>query len=154
MTQDDSAAMLQFLRRGGAVHMLLKKEVSVELDTLFSYARQLFSAGDYRAAANLLRILTAYDDWSFDYWYQLGATCHAAHAWSDALYAYGRAAKINVSAAQVPCAAGACFLACGENALARKAFEAALLICGENRSLQAIRRQAEQGLSRTGEPDG
>ncbi|WP_440866931.1 CesD/SycD/LcrH family type III secretion system chaperone SscA [Symbiopectobacterium purcellii] len=154
MTQDESLAMLQFLRRGGAVRMLLKKDVSSELDTLFRYARQLSSAGDHRAAANLLRLLTAYDDWSFDYWYQLGATCHAAHAWSDALYAYGRAAKINVSAAQVPCAAGECFLACGEKALARKAFKAALLICGENRSLQAIRRQAEQGLSRTGESDG
>lgn len=154
MTEEDSLAILQFLRRGGAVRMLLKKEVSVELETLFRYARQLSNAGDYSAAANLLRILTAYDEWSFDYWYQLGATCHAAHAWSDALYAYGRAAKINVSAAQVPCAAGACFLACGEKALARKAFKAALLICGENRSLQAIRHQAERGLSRTGGPDG
>ncbi|MFT8211839.1 MAG: CesD/SycD/LcrH family type III secretion system chaperone SscA [Symbiopectobacterium sp.] len=154
MTRDDSLAMLQFLRRGGAVRMLLKKEVSVELETLFRYARQLSNAGDYPAAARILRVLTVYDDWSFDYWYQLGATCHAAHAWSDALYAYGRAAQINVSAAQVPCAAGECFLACGEKSLARKAFKAALLICGKNRALQAIRRQAEQGLSRTGEPDG
>lgn len=110
MTQDDSLVMLQFLRRSGAVRMLLKKDVSGELDTLFRYARHLSSAGDYRAATILLRILTAYDDWSFDYWYQLGTTCHAAHAWPDALYAYGRAAKINVSAAQVPCAAGECHI--------------------------------------------
>ena len=59
--------------------------------------------------------------------------CQADKAWVDAIYAYGRSAQIRVSAAIAPCAAGECYLACGNRPLAAKAFRAALLVCGTER---------------------
>ncbi|KML18203.1 pathogenicity island 2 chaperone protein SscA [Leclercia adecarboxylata] len=161
MKTDDSASeiVLRFFQQGGALRMLFAKDVSTELDVLQRYARQLANAGEYGAAARIFKVLTIYDAWSFEYWFELGTCCQADTAWSDAIYAYGRAAKIKVSEAQVPCAAGECYLASGNLPLAAKAFRAALLICGmedqgdnhENRKVADIRRRARAGLSKTGE---
>lgn len=155
----DSDIVLRFFRQGGALRMLFAADVSAELDILQRYARQLASAGEYGAAARIFKILTICDAWSFEYWFELGACCQAGTAWVDAICAYGRAAKIRVSEAQVPCAAGECYLACGNLPLAAKAFRAALLVCGpeqqgdhhEDRNVADIRRRAYTGLSKTGE---
>lgn len=155
----DSDIVLRFFQQGGALRMLCATDVSADLDVLHRYARQLASAGEYGAAARIFKVLTIYDAWSFEYWFELGACCQADAAWGDAIYAYGRAAKIRVSAAQVPCAAGECYLACGNLPLAAKAFRAALLVCGvehqrdnhENREVADIVRRACTGLSKTGE---
>ena len=155
----DSEIVLRFFQQGGALRMLFATDVSADLDVLQRYARQLASAGEYGAAARIFKVLTIYDAWSFEYWFELGACCQADAAWSDAIYAYGRAATIRVSEAQVPCAAGECYLACGNLPLAAKAFRAALLVCGvehqgdnhENRVVADIRRRARAGLSKTGE---
>jgi len=143
--------ILRFLQRGGALRMLLGKDVSADLDVLFRYAKQLVGVGAYGSAARLFKILTIYDAWSFDYWFELGACCQADHAWVDAIYAYGRAAQIQISAAQAPCAAGECYLACGNKLLAAKAFRSALMVCGEEGTGQMdIRRRALVGLAKTG----
>lgn len=156
----DSESLLRFFQQGGALRMLFATDVSADLDVLQRYARQLVSAGEYGAAARIFKVLTIYDAWSFEYWFELGACCQADAAWSDAIYAYGRAAKIRVSAAQVPCAAGECYLACGNLPLAAKAFRAALLVCGvehqgddheKAREVEDIRRRAFAGLNKTGE---
>ncbi|WP_254900206.1 CesD/SycD/LcrH family type III secretion system chaperone SscA [Lonsdalea iberica] len=151
--------LLHFLQRGGALRMLLGKDVSAELDVLFRYAKQLMGVGEYGAAARIFKVLTLYDAWSFDYWFELGACCQADGAWIDAIYAYGRAAQIRVSAAQAPCAAGECYLAGGHRSLAAKAFKAALLVCGtahegeqcEDRERADIRRRARVGLAKAGD---
>lgn len=148
----------QFFQRGGALRMLLGKDISPELDVLFRYAKQLSDVGEYGAAARLFKVLTVYDGWSFDYWFELGACCQAEEAWVDAIYAYGRAAQIRVSAAIVPCAAGECYLACGNRPLAAKAFRAALLVCGsghdgeqsENMEQADVRQRALAGLAKAG----
>lgn len=155
----DTEIVLRFFQQGGALRMLLVKDVSADLDVLLRYAQQLASAGEYGAAARIFKVLTVYDAWSFEYWFELGACCQADSAWSDAIYAYGRAAKIRVSEAQVPCAAGECYLACGNLPLAAKAFRAALLICGvehqgdnhESREVADIRQRARAGLNKTGD---
>ncbi|EPU3933606.1 CesD/SycD/LcrH family type III secretion system chaperone SscA [Morganella morganii] len=151
--------VLRFFQQGGALRMLFAEDISADLDVLQRYARQLASAGEYGAAARIYKILTICDAWSFEYWFELGACCRAGAAWSDAIYAYGRAAKIRVSEAKVPCTAGECYLACGNLPMAAKAFRAALLVCGaehqggnhENREVADIRRRARAGLSKTGE---
>lgn len=155
----DSEILLRFFQQGGALRMLFSTDVSADLDVLQRYARQLASAGEYGGSARILKVLTIYDAWSFEYWFELGACCQADAAWSDAIYAYGRAAKIRVSEAQVPCAAGECYLASGNLPLAAKAFRAALLVCGmehqgdndESREVVDIRQRAREGLSKTGE---
>ncbi|MEY4474587.1 MAG: hypothetical protein RL248_354 [Pseudomonadota bacterium] len=156
MNSQETQAMLQFFQQGGSLHMLLDKEVSAELDVLFRYAKQLVGVGEYGAAARLFKLLTLYDGWSFDYWFELGACCQADRAWVDAIYAYGRAAQIRISAAQAPCAAGECYLACGNLPFAAKAFRAALLVCGrecEEESMEQadIRQRALVGLAKTGD---
>lgn len=155
----DTETVLRFFQQGGALRMLFDTDVSADLGVLLRYARQLAYAGEFGAAARIFKVLTIYDAWSFEYWFELGTCCQADTAWSDAIYAYGRAAKIRVSEAQVPCAAGECYLACGNLPLAAKAFRAALLVCGvehqgdnhENREVAEIRRRARTGLSKTGE---
>ncbi|WP_447783530.1 CesD/SycD/LcrH family type III secretion system chaperone SscA [Enterobacter asburiae] len=155
----DSEIVLRFFQRGGALRMLFATDISADLEVLQRYARQFVSAGEYGAAARIFKVLTIYDAWSFEYWFELGACCQADAAWSDAIYAYGRAAKIKVSEAKVPCAAGECYLACGNLPLAAKAFRAALLVCGvehqgdnpENREVADIRRRARVRLSKAGE---
>jgi len=155
----DSEIVLRFFQRGGALRMLFATDISTDLEVLQRYARQLASAGEYGAAARIFKVLTIYDAWSFEYWFELGACCQADAAWSDAIYAYGRAAKIKVSEAKVPCAAGECYLACGNLPLAAKDFRAALLVCGvehqgdnhESREVADIRRRAHVGLSKAGE---
>ncbi len=151
----ETETLLRFLQRGGALRMLFETDVSGDLDVLYRYARQLACAGEYGSAARIFKLLTLYDAWSFEYWFELGTCCQADCAWGDAIYAYGRAAKIRVSEAQVPCAAGECYLACGNLPLAAKAFRAALLVCGteqqENREVAEIRRRALAGLSKTGD---
>ena len=133
MDSQETQAILQFFQQGGALRMLLGKDVGPELDVLFRYAKQLSSVGEYGAAARLFKVLTIYDEWSFEYWFELGVCCQADKAWVDAIYAYGRSAQIRVSAAIAPCAAGECYLACGNCPLAAKAFRAALLVCGTER---------------------
>ncbi|CNL65503.1 secretion system chaperone SscA [Yersinia aldovae] len=158
MNAKKTQAIVQFFQQGGALRMLLDKEVSAELDVLFRYAKQLAGVGEYGAAARLFKVLTLYDAWSFDYWFELGACCQADSAWVDAIYAYGRAAQIRISAAQVPCAAGECYLACGNRPLAAKAFRTALFVCGEACEKEVmeqanIRQRALVGLAKTGEKD-
>lgn len=155
----DSDIVLRFFQQGGALRMLFSTDISADLKILQSYARQLVSASEYGAAARIFKLLTIYDEWCFEYWFELGTCCQADAAWSDAIYAYGRAAKIKVSEAKVPCAAGECYLESGNLPLAAKAFRAALLVCGvehkgdnpENRDMADIRRRARAGLSKTGE---
>ncbi|WP_367298354.1 CesD/SycD/LcrH family type III secretion system chaperone SscA [Hafnia alvei] len=159
MESQETQAMLQFFQRGGALRMLLGTDASPELDVLFRYAKQLADVGEYGAAARLFKVLTIYDGWSFDYWFELGMCCQAEQAWVDAIYAYGRAAQIRVSAAAVPCAAGECYLACGNRPLAAKAFRAALLVCGTEREGEQrdgmeqadIRQRARAGLAKAGD---
>ncbi|MGL5699434.1 MAG: CesD/SycD/LcrH family type III secretion system chaperone SscA [Kluyvera sp.] len=154
--------LLRFFQQGGALRMLFDTDVSSDLDVLYRYARQLASAGEYGSAARIFKVLTIYDAWSFEYWFELGACCQADSAWVDAIYAYGRAAKIRVSEALVPCAAGECYLACGNLPQAAKAFQAALLVCGteyqgehqEDQEVADIRRRAREGLSKTGDYHG
>ena len=155
----DNETLLRFLQRGGSLRMLTGTDVSGELATLFRYARQLATAGEYAAAARLLKILTVYDAWSFEYWFELGVCCQADSAWIDAIYAYGRAAQIRLTEAKAPCAAGECYLACGNRPMAAKAFRAALQICGmnpgegseDNPDIATIRRRAQLGLEQSGE---
>ena len=147
----ETQAMLRFFQQGGALRMLLDKDVSAELDVLFRYAMQLAGIGESGAAARLLKVLTLYDAWSFDYWFQLGACCQAESAWVDAIYAYGRAAQIRICEAKAPCAAGECYLACGNRPFAAKAFRAALLVCGEEPGQADIRQRALTGLAKTGD---
>ncbi|WP_145558816.1 CesD/SycD/LcrH family type III secretion system chaperone SscA [Yersinia mollaretii] len=154
MDNQETQVMLQFFQRGGALRMLLGKDASSELDVLFRYAKQLADVGEYGAAARLFKVLTIYDGWSFDYWFELGMCCQAEKAWVDAIYAYGRAAQIRVSVAIVPCAAGECYLACGNRTLAAKAFRAALLVCGTERDgleQAEIRQRARAGLVKAGD---
>ncbi|CAJ0993971.1 hypothetical protein SODG_004530 [Sodalis praecaptivus] len=149
----DVQAVGDFLRQGGSVYMLLDRQVETSLQTLFDYAKQLAAAGDQAGAARLFKLLTFYDGWSFEYWFHLGKCCQAQRAWIDAIYAYGRAAQIKVAAPEAPCAAGECYFASGNKTYARKAFRAALLICGELKHHQAIRQRARTGLAATGGDD-
>lgn len=53
MDSQETQAILQFFQQGGALRMLLGKDVGPELDVLFRYAKQLSSVGEYGAAARL-----------------------------------------------------------------------------------------------------
>lgn len=155
----ETETILRFFQQGGALRMLFGRDASAELDVLFRYGGQLAGAGEYGSAARIFKLLTVYDAWSFEYWFELGVCCQADCAWGDAIYAYGRAAQIRVSAAQTPCAAGECYLACGNQPQAAKAFRAALLVCGmasegeqsENMEVADIRRRAQMGLAKIGD---
>lgn len=126
--------------------MLLDKNVTPQLDLLYHYALQLVAVKEHAGAARLLKILTLYDAWSFDYWFQLGVCCQAQKAWSDAIYAYGRAAQIQLDEPRAPWRAAECYLACGNDRGAKKALKAVMLICGDNREHQILRRRAEAVL--------
>lgn len=144
---------LRFYRRGGAPRMLLDKEVTQDLDVLYRYAVQLAGVNEHGAAARLFKLLTLYDAWSFEYWFQLGVCCQTREAWSDAVYAYGRAAQIRLDAPEAPLAAAECYLACHNLVYAKKALRATLLICGNASEHHVIRQRAEAFLSRTGDGD-
>lgn len=157
----ETETLLRFFQQGGSLRMLFGSDISADLYVLYRYARQLAFAGEYGSAARIFKVLTIYDAWSFEYWFELGACCQADCAWVDAIYAYGRAAKIRVSAAEVPCAAGECYLAIGNLPLAAKAFRASLLVCGtgqggsnEGREVADIRKRAYAGLNKAGEDNG
>ncbi|BAE74562.1 hypothetical protein SGGMMB4_02898 [Sodalis glossinidius str. 'morsitans'] len=152
-TWQDKLAVSDFLRQGGSVYMLLDRQIEESLQTLFDYAKQSAAAGDQAGAAKLFKLLTFYDAWSFDYWFHLGKCCQAQRVWIDAIYAYGRAAQIKVASPEAPCAAGECYLAGGNKTYARKAFHAALLICGELKQNQAVRQRSRAGLAAMGDGD-
>lgn len=152
-TLQEMQKVLRFYRQGGALRMLLKQTVEQELEVLFRYAMQLVGVGEYGAAARLLKLLTLYDAWSFDYWFQLGRCCQAQKAWVDAIYAYGRAAQIRLNAPEVPYAAAECYQACHNVQYAKKALRATLLICGDACEHQVIHRRAATFLAHLGVQD-
>lgn len=122
-----------------------------QLSILFRYAMQLTGNKEYESAARLFQFLTACNSVSFDYWLQFAKCCQALQAWTDAIYAYGRAAQLNVSEAEVHCSAGECWLASGNALYAGKAFRAALLIIGTDADNTPLRQRVEAGLSRLAE---
>lgn len=152
-TPEEIQSALRFFRQGGALRMLLNQDVTPELSVLFRYALQLVEVGEYSAATRLFKLLTMYDAWSFDYWFQLGVCCQSQSLWSDAIYAYGRAAQIRLNAPEVPYAAAECYQACGNSQYARKALRAARLICGDASEHRAFRRQVEEALTQLGDED-
>lgn len=145
-TVQEMQKMLRLFRRGGALRMVLEKDVTESLDVLYRYAMQLKNAKEHTGAARILRLLTVYDAWSFEYWYSLGQCCQAQKDWSDAVYAYGRAAQIRLDAPEAPWAAAECYLACGNDEYARKSLNAVLLICGNREEYQALRLQVNTVL--------
>lgn len=139
-----------FLQHGGALRMLLPKDMGTELSVLYRYGLQLMEAENTAAAARLFMVLTVYDAWSFDYWLQLARCCQAEKLWMDAAYAYGRAAQIRIDEPEVPYAAAECYIAAGYIQHAHRALHATLTLCGTLPQWNAIRQQAEAQLRRLG----
>ncbi|ECG8588932.1 CesD/SycD/LcrH family type III secretion system chaperone SscA [Salmonella enterica subsp. salamae] len=137
---------MRFFRQGGSLRMLLDDDVTQPLDTLYRYAMQLVDIKEYAGAARLFQLLTIYDAWSFDYWFRLGECCQAQQVWGDAIYAYGRAARIRLDAPQAPWGAAECYLACDNYDYAKKALKAVVRICGEASEHQSLRGRAEKML--------
>jgi len=140
-----------FLQHGGALKMLLAQDRQTELDRLYRYACQKAEAGDTAAACRLFMLLTVYDGWSFDYWFQLARCCQAEHLWLDAAWAYGRAARIRPDEPDIPCLASECYASAGCTSLASRAARAALRLCGTLPKWQSVRRRAGILLNKTGE---
>lgn len=153
---EETDKLIRYVQQGGSLRMLFDIDISADLGVLHRYARQLVCAEEYSAAAKIFKVLVICDAWSFEYWFELGTCYQLDSDWKQAIYAYGRAAKLNVSQAHVPCAAGECYLACGNLPMAAKAFRAALLVCGTaypGDHLEDIRQRARAGLNKTGEKD-
>ncbi|CFQ38482.1 MULTISPECIES: SycD/LcrH family type III secretion system chaperone [Yersinia] len=146
MNIQPSDAVLNFMRRGGSLHMLANMDPQ-DLALLYEYTVQLCQGGEFDSAKRLLNLLVRFDHWNFAYWMTLGLCYQQTADFYQAIYCFSRAGQIQIDNPRPSCSAGECYLACGNAAYAEKAFRAALNWCHTNPKLAHIKQQAERGLA-------
>ncbi|WP_145514381.1 SycD/LcrH family type III secretion system chaperone [Yersinia massiliensis] len=146
MNIQPSDIVLNFMQRGGSLHMLAKMDQQ-DLAVLYEYTVQLCQGKKYDSAKKLLNLLVRFDHWNFAYWMTLGLCYQQTADFHQAIYCFSRAGQIEIDNPRPSCLAGECYLACGNNIYAEKAFRAALNWCYSSPTLTEIRQQAERGLA-------
>lgn len=149
--QEENDDVLQrFFSRGGSLRMLTDID-DQDLVQLYSYAGQLFAAGEFVASRNFYQLLSTFDHWNYDYLLGLGLSHQRLSAHEEAISCFARAGMITIDDPRAAFFAGLSYRLVGNEAYARKAFNAAIMWCGEQSHYQEIKGNAERMLTATTE---
>ncbi|AWK13983.1 CesD/SycD/LcrH family type III secretion system chaperone [Candidatus Fukatsuia symbiotica] len=146
MSDQHNEALINFMRRGGSLHVLADRAPE-DLALLYRYCIQLCEGDEYENAKVLLTLLVHLDHHNFSYWQTLGQCYKQTCDYHQAIYCFSRSGQICVDDPRPSCLAGECYLACGNQAYAEKAFRAALNWCCVHPEMNDIRVRAENGLA-------
>lgn len=141
----DDAILREFFARGGSIRML-GDVAATDLQTLHTYACQLFDAGELQGARNYFALLVQLDHWRFDYWLGLGMCQQRLAAHDQALLCFSRAALIDALDPRSSYFAGISYYLTGNREYACKAFNATIKWCAAHPQHQALRQSAQQML--------
>ncbi|RQR48097.1 CesD/SycD/LcrH family type III secretion system chaperone [Burkholderia sp. Bp9126] len=143
---DDHEVLERFFGAGGSIRMLADIAQS-DMDKLFSYATQLFDAGEPRAACNFLMMLARIDHWNFDYWFMLGLSYQHLAQHEEAIFCFSRAGMIRIDDPRASFRAGISYRLVGNLDYAIKAFRAALKWCGDRDTWRDIKAGVMEQLA-------
>lgn len=144
--QDDQDVLRQFFARGGSIRMLADIQKD-DVEQLYSYATQLFDAGDIAASRNIYYMLVRIDHWNFDCWLALGLCNQRLNRHEEAVGCFVQSGLIKVEDPRSAYFAGISQSLLGHVDGARKAFNAAIKWCNQRPEHEMMQRSAAQLLA-------
>ncbi|MDE1712311.1 MULTISPECIES: SycD/LcrH family type III secretion system chaperone [Chromobacterium] len=138
--QDDLDTVRDFFNQGGTLQALVNLDPA-DLDSVYSYACQLFDAGDYAGAKRFYLMLARLSHWQFDYWLALGLACQRLSEHEEAVFSFGQAGLLRLDDPRPAYLAGLSHQLAGHPEQAGKAFAAALKWCASKPEHAAIKAE-------------
>lgn len=149
--QDDNEDKVwQFFKDGGSLSALMGLDQE-NLDKLYAYAFQAYSAGECDRAKRFFLLLAQVDQWNFDYWFALGLCCQRLGEHEEAIFCFAQSAVIRLTDPRSAYWAGINYQLLGNQTYARKAFTTALKLCGQQAIYEELRQLTVKALASCGE---
>jgi secretion system chaperone SscA len=142
----DSELFEYFLARGGSLRMMSNVD-DKDLQSIESYASQLFAPGDFSAARNLYLMLCTLDHWNIEYLLAQGLCHQRLKDHGQAIGCFTRAASLKIDDPRSAffTAISLRYMGCEEQAV--KALNAVTMWCGAQPQYQEIKGSAQRMLA-------
>ncbi len=117
-----------------------------ELEAVYSLGHGFYTAGQYEDARDIFRFLCLHRHMDKRFWFGLGAACQMLQDYATATTAYRTCAMLDLTDAQVPLRAAACFRALGDMENLRMALEATIEVARDNPAQAIFGERAQRML--------
>lgn len=135
-----------YLAQGGSLRQL-RQLPKTELDKLYTHGYHCYQQHHYAAAKNFFYLLTAVDQWRFDYQLGLGLCYQRLGEHQEAANSFSQAALIRMDDPRPPYCCGLSYQRLGELDRAKQAFQAALKWCVAHPEMPEVKQAAENHLA-------
>jgi secretion system chaperone SscA len=135
-----------YLAQGGSLRKL-RQLPSTELDKLYTHGYHCYQQGSYKVAKNFFYLLSALDQWRFDYQLGLGLCYQRLGEYQEAANTFSQAALIRMDDPRPPYCCGLSYQRLGEFERAKQAFQAALKWCVAHPEMPEVKQAAENLLA-------
>ncbi len=146
MPDFEEGMLTEFFSQGGTFKELKNLSDST-MESVYSAAYNLYQSGKYEEAIKVFQFLCFYDHYNAKYYVGLGACRFMQKEYANAIEFFSFAATMNTDDPRPMLYMGDCYLAQGDDAGAKVAYEAAAEWAGDQKEFAEEKKRAKNMLS-------